>query len=83
LGRITNVSTKLLILALFACAMSFSYGVGKHASSTVWLNSAQKSSCTNPFFTKGFTVFIDGQGYELGFRDDGIMVWKHPATPAR
>lgn len=45
---------------------------------TMWINEAKRSKCTNPFFTKGFTVFMDGMAYELGFREDGNVVWRHP-----
>ena len=45
---------------------------------TAWINSAKRSSCTNPFFSKGFTVTLDGKRYEIGFRDDGVMVWREP-----
>jgi hypothetical protein len=62
---------KLLIAIVLVCDML--------AASVVWINAAQKSKCTNPFFSKGFTVFLDGKAYELGFRDDGAVVWKHPS----
>ena len=42
-----------------------------------WINEFKKSSCTNPFWTKGFTVYGDGESFEIGFRGDGVMVWRH------
>ena len=43
-----------------------------------WINEAEKSKCTNPFFSKGFSVFLDNKSYELGFREDGCVVWREP-----
>jgi len=48
------------------------------AGDTAWINSAKKSHSTNPFFSKGITVTLDNKKYEIGFRNDGMMVWREP-----
>ena len=43
---------------------------------TLWINS-KTVKASNPFFTNGITITIDGKKYELGLREDGVVVWKH------
>ena len=62
----------VLVMDLLALA------VINRGDGVTWINEAEKSKCTNPFFSKGFTVFLEGKPYEIGFREDGIMVWRHP-----
>jgi hypothetical protein len=43
---------------------------------TLWINS-KTVKASNPFFTNGLTLTIEGKKYELGLREDGVVVWKH------
>lgn len=42
----------------------------------MWINEAKSVKSTNPFFTKGIIITLDGRSLEIGFRNDGIMVWR-------
>lgn len=43
---------------------------------TLWINT-KTVKASNPFFTNGITITIEGQKYEMGFREDGVVVWKN------
>jgi hypothetical protein len=43
---------------------------------TLWINTKTVKS-TNPFFSNGIVITVDGKKYELGFHEDGTVVWRY------
>ena len=67
-----NILALTVLIDLFAITASS----GDRISKTIWLND-QKMSCSNVFITNGITLTIDGKKFEIGLREDGIVVWRH------
>lgn len=64
----------LLILLSLSFLLLPAHGIKE--SATLWINSKTVKS-SNPFFTNGLIITIEGKKHELGFRDDGAVVWRH------
>jgi hypothetical protein len=64
-------------VAVYAIALFGLTGLNaSRTQATVWVN-AQQTSVTNPFFGNGITVTTGGRSYEIGFREDGTVIWKY------
>lgn len=66
---------KILFSVWLFFVLPVSVGLSTREVSTLWINS-RIVKASNPFFTNGITITVDGQKYELGLREDGIVVWK-------
>jgi hypothetical protein len=61
---------KLAIAMVLVCDL---FAVGTVA----WINEFERLRSSNPFITKGITIYADDKAYELGFRKDGVVVWRN------
>lgn len=63
-------------LALLSLSFLLLPAHGTKEPATLWINS-KIVKASNPLFTNGIIITIEGKKHELGFREDGVVVWRH------